>query len=133
MWSRKPTLVEIFDSPPSRSSRRRICVSFVSRLISAVRLISLFLRACLDGIGVNREALGAGQRSDRRGERPGRLLRDRDRRDPPPEDSGTERPLETPGAAGGKHVVRTRGVVAEGRRATLADEDAARGGHTVRE
>src|SRR4029450_6832202 len=37
MWLRKPTPVETFASPPSRSRRRLTFVSFVSRLISAVR------------------------------------------------------------------------------------------------
>src|SRR6266545_6349928 len=114
MWSRNPTPVEALASPPSRSSRSLTLVSFVSRLISAVRLMSLFLCPLLGRVRVQREALGAGQCSDRRGEPPGRLLRDLDRRDPAPEGARAERSLEPAGPAGGQHVVRARRVVAEG-------------------
>src|SRR6185295_3169073 len=125
MWSRKPTPVEIFASPPSRSRRRLTLVSLVSRLISAVRDMPLVLCSRFDGVGVQREALGAGQCSDRRSQSPGRLLRDLDGRDPAPEGIRSERSLEASGPAGGKNVVGAGGVVAEGSRAALTDEDAA--------
>src|SRR4051812_1631288 len=133
MWSRKPTPVETFASPPSRSSRRLTLVSLVSRLISAVRAIPLVLCSRLGRLRVQREALGAGQCSDHRRERPGRVLRDLDGRDAPPEDARTERALEATGTAGGQHVVRARRVVAEGRGAALADEHATGGRNSLRQ
>ena len=46
---------------------------------------------------------------------------------------GPSGPWEAPGAAGGKNVVRAGGVVAEGGRAALTDEDAAGGRDRARE
>ena len=82
---------------------------------------------------MQREALGAGQCSDRRGELPGGLLCEIDRRDAAPEDVRSQWPLESAGAARRKDVVRPGGVVAERSGPALADEHAARGRRGVRE
>ena len=68
-----------------------------------------------------------------RSQSPGRFLRHLDGRDPAPEGIRPERPLEAPGPAGGKNVVRASGVVAEGSRAALTHEDATGGRDRARE
>src|SRR4051794_14049907 len=132
MWSRKPTPVRAALSPPSRSSRSSICVSAVLRFLAAVRLL-IALAPNHRGLAVDREALGAGDPVDVRGQLRGRSGGNLHSRDPAAEHPRTEGPGEATGAAGRQDVVGACGVVAEGGGAVAAGEDAARCGHAFGE
>src|SRR5690349_14289159 len=125
MWSRKPTPVAALASPPSRSSESRICVSAVSRCLSAVLVI---LRPNHRRLAVDGEALRPRDRVDLRCQLRRRLGGDLHGCDLAAENSRAEGARETARAGGRKDVIRARDVIAKGGRAVVAGKDATGGG-----
>ncbi len=134
MWSRKPTPVLALDSPPSRSSESRICVSAVLRSLLAVRLISFSLSALIiadspwtgkPSARAMRSTCGASFAAASAGISTVAILRRKV--------SGPSGPEKRPAPPGRKHVVGAGDIVAEGGGAVAAGEDAASGGHSAGE
>ena len=127
MWSRKPTPVARTPAPlPSSVNVRRTSVSAVLRSMLAVLLIArrILAHTGLHRLCVHFEALRAGDRRPRRGERCGSRA-DVDLGHRAAEVARRERRGEARGAAGRQHVVGAGDVVAERRRAVEAHEQAA--------